>query len=86
MAAIYRITIKGWDKHYGEGHTLFSRIGEYRRSKSNDANTLAELERQLKINPPSGRQALAWAEVSENRYGTTRLAVYQGVGNAWALK
>jgi hypothetical protein len=85
VAATYRITLKGWDRQYGEGHVLDSRRFEVkRRSKKADKEAVEALDDMLQRHPPqsSDRSAFAWAEVSD-RYGPETLAKYTNDRGKW---
>jgi hypothetical protein len=79
----YRVTIKYWDRHYGDGHVQFSRKFEARKSKKADQHAIDLLEEGLRLHPkPQGRIAEAWAERSDN-YGPRTLRAYDGSSGSW---
>lgn len=79
----YRIVVKYWDRHYGDGHTQFRQNFEARRSAKADKEAIDILENALKTHPkPQGRVAEAWAERSDRGYPTT-LRKYDGTSGTW---
>ncbi len=79
----YRVTIKYWDRHYGDGHVQFKRNFEARTSAKANQEAINILETALKSHPnPQGRIAEAWAEVSD-RSGPRTLRKYDGTSGQW---
>jgi hypothetical protein len=86
MPTTYRITLKGWDRHYGAGHVLDSAKFEVkRRSKKADKESIERLEDMMRRHPPqaSDTSAFAWAEVTDAHGYTTTLAKYLNVRGQW---
>lgn len=80
----YRIAVKYWDRHYGDGHVQFRQSFEARRSEANDQKAIEILESALRSHSkPQGRVAEAWAERSDPRYGPTTLRKYDGSSGRW---
>jgi len=80
----YRVTIKYWDRHYGDGHVQFSRRFEARRSTKADQAAIDALEEGLRLHSkPQGREAQAWAERSDPGEGPGTLRAYDGSSGVW---
>lgn len=79
----YRIAVKYWDRHYGDGHIQFRQSFEARRSAKADKEAIDILENALKTHSkPQGRIAEAWAERSDRGY-PTMLRKYDGTSGSW---
>jgi hypothetical protein len=79
----YRVVVKYWDRHYGDGHTQFRQNFEARRSAKADKEAIDILENALKTHSkPQGRIAEAWAERSDRGYPST-LRKYDGSSGSW---
>lgn len=85
-AAQYRITVKSWDRHYGDGHVVFKNNFEAKPTDEVDARAVEILEKAMRANKPQGRNAEAWAErISRGGFPVTLIA-YSGSGGAWVVK
>lgn len=81
--ARYRVIVKVWDRHFGEGHAVVSRHYEARASKKADNAAVDVLEAALKVHAkPQGRIATAWAERSD-MHGPMSLRSYDGTSGTW---
>lgn len=80
--ATYRIIVKSWDRHYGEGHVQYRDTFEVRESKKATDRALASLKRGLTMVKPEGREPFAWAEISD-RHGPATLAKFKGHNGRW---
>jgi len=84
MATNYRIIVKSWDRHYGEGHVVAkSQISVARRGAKHDAAAIAKLDELVRLHPPKGREATAYVEVSEPRFTAQVIARYSGETGEW---
>lgn len=82
--ATYRATIKGWDRHYGSGHVLWSYKHEGRASKKAEQRAVEQLEKAMQVHTPqpTDMSAEAWAEVSD-RSGPRLLVRYLNADGSW---
>lgn len=83
VMSTYRVTIKYWDRHYGDGHVQFKRNFEARTSAKADQEAILILDNALRSHPkPQGRIAEAWTERSD-RSGPSTLRKYDGSSGHW---